>query len=54
MADPIKAEEKPLPYKLIKPLHYKGRLIDPEVTKDASVDLYLDQAESLKKQGIIA
>jgi len=54
MAESTQKEELAKPYKLIQPLHFRGKLIDPKVTKDATVHLYDDQAESLKKQGVIA
>lgn len=46
-------EEVEKEYKLLKPLHYKGRLIDPKVDKGAMVNLYQDQADNLKKLGVI-
>jgi len=53
MAEKEVADGSTKKYKLLKPLHYKGELIDPGVTKNAEVELYVDQAESLKKMGII-
>jgi len=53
VAEKNNSEEQAKKYKLIKPLHYKGKLIDPEEVENAEVELYLDQAENLRKQGVI-
>jgi len=53
MAEKEKVVGFPKKYKVLKPLHYKGELIDPGVIKNPEVELYVDQAESLKRQGVI-
>ncbi len=48
-----KVVEQAKRYKLLKPLNYKGKFIDPQKDVGAEVELYLDQVEPLKKLAII-